>query len=210
MNEQIREQLSALMDGELGRDQARFLLRRITPGDASSACWERYHLARQVLRRQQAALPSIGFAESVMVRLEAEPSQRRIPTPWLRWSAGGAVAASVAMAALVLTRPALEPAPAPGAIASESTAPAVAPNAPATVLAASAPVNEFRPPLLVPNVPVEVSPASFGTSMQPPVGESEPPYLIRYYPSNGAAAQPGFSPYVLRGTPEPVQSAANR
>ncbi len=208
MNEQIREQLSALMDGELGRDQARFLLRRITPGDASSQCWERYHLARQVLRRQHAAMPSVGFAESVMVRLEAEPSLRRIATPWLRWSAGGAVAASVAMAALVLTRPVLEPAPAPGAIASES--PAAASNAPVSVLAASAPVNEFRPPLLVPHAPVEVSPASFGTNVQPFGVESEPPYLIRYYPSNGATAQPGVSPYVLRGTPEPVQSAGNR
>ncbi len=208
MNEQIREQLSALMDGELGRDQARFLLRRITPGDASSLCWDRYHIARQVLRRQHAALPSTGFAESVMARLEAEPSQRRMAMPWLRWGAGGAVAASVAMAALVLTRPALDPAPAPGAIASE--APAVAPSAPVSVLAASTPANEFRPPLLVPNAPVDVSPASFGTSTQSLGGESEPPYLIRYYPSNGAAAQPGFSPYVLRGTPEPVQSAGNR
>lgn len=208
MNEQIREHLSALMDGELARDQTRFLLRRITPGDESSQCWERYHLVRQTLRRQHVAMPQAGFAEAVMARVVGVEAPQRGSGPWLRWGAGGAVAASVAMAALMITRPAEDLSLGQPAVAARIQ-PATPATAPAVSLAASSPASEFRPPLLVPNSPVETAPASFGNFAQPVGIDAElPPYLVRSYQINGASGQSGFVPYVLLGTPEPVQQAA--
>src|SRR6185369_10325309 len=70
---EIREQLSALMDGELPRDQVRFLLRRID-GDAQLAqAWARYQIAGGVLRRQAVVLPlREDFADSLMLRVGGE------------------------------------------------------------------------------------------------------------------------------------------
>jgi sigma-E factor negative regulatory protein RseA len=106
MNE-IHEHLSALMDGELERDRTRFLLKRIASDAELPRRWTRYHLARQALRRQHVAALAPGFAEAVFARLEQEPASRSVHAGahWLRWGAGGAIAASVAVAALVLTRP---------------------------------------------------------------------------------------------------------
>jgi len=75
MSEQFREQLSALMDGELPRDQVRFLLRRID-GDAQMAqCWARYQLAAGVLRRETAVLPlRADFADTLMRRAGGVPA----------------------------------------------------------------------------------------------------------------------------------------
>lgn len=210
MNEQIREQLSALMDGELGRDQARFLLRRLVPGDESARCWERYHLVRQAMRRQHAAMPQAGFADAVMARIDGMGQPQRGAGPWLRWGAGGAVAASVAMAALVLTRPAEDPALGQPAVAVRSQPAAPVATAPVVSLVASAPATEVRPPLLVPNAPVETAPASFGSAHPIGIDPELQPYLIRQYQINGASGQSGFVPYVLLGTPEPVQPAPER
>src|SRR4051794_16731183 len=113
MNEQIHEQISALMDGELERDETRFLLKRL-PGDRElSARWSRYHIARQALRRQDISALTPGFADAVMAKLdEVQPAVRPHGVGnWLRWGAGGAIAASVAVAALVVTRPAGESSP---------------------------------------------------------------------------------------------------
>lgn len=210
MNEQIREQLSALMDGELGRDQARFLLRRLAPGDESAQCWERYHLVRQAMRRQHAAIPQAGFADAVMARIGGVDQHQRGSGPWLRWGAGGAVAASVAMAALMLTRPADDPSLGQAAVAVRGQAAAPAAAAPVVSLATAAPASEFRPPLLVPNAPVETAPASFGSVQPIGIDPELQPYLIRQYQINGTNGQSGFAPYVLLGTPEPVQQAPER
>lgn len=210
MNEQIREQLSALMDGELGRDQTRFLLRRLAPGDESTQCWERYHLVRQAMRRQPAAMPQAGFADAVMARIGSVGQPQRGSAPWLRWGAGGAVAASVAMAALMLTRPAEEPSFGQPAVATRGQPAAAAASAPAVSLAASAPSTEVRPPLLVPNAPVETAPASYGSAQPIGIDPELQPYLIRQYQINGASGPSGFVPYVLLGTPEAVQQAPER
>jgi sigma-E factor negative regulatory protein RseA len=128
MSDQFREQLSALMDGELPRDQVRFLLRRVD-GDAQLAqCWARYHLAGSALRRQL-ALPPLrdDFADVLMQRVgAASPSYgMRI----MRWAGGGAIAAAVAVLALVSTRPGgdlKETAPSLVAVPPAATAPATA------------------------------------------------------------------------------------
>ncbi|HSX65013.1 MAG TPA: RseA family anti-sigma factor, partial [Pseudoxanthomonas sp.] len=43
-------QLSALMDGALAPDQARFLLRRLQHDEELTGCWERWQLLGDVLR----------------------------------------------------------------------------------------------------------------------------------------------------------------
>ena len=53
-----RQQLSALMDGELLADEARFLLRRLQHDRDLAGCWERWQLCGDVLRgRAQAPAP---------------------------------------------------------------------------------------------------------------------------------------------------------
>ena len=104
MSDEIREQLSALMDGELPRDQVRFLLRRIDADTQLAQTWMRYQMAGGVLRRQAVPMPlRADFAEVLMQRVEA--GQTRIGARLLRWAGGGAIAAAVAVIALVSTRP---------------------------------------------------------------------------------------------------------
>ena len=203
MNQQIHEQLSALMDGELERDQTRFLLKRLANDSELPLRWARYHVSRQTIRRQELVLSS-GFADAVMARLDLEPALHvRATHAWLRWGAGGAIAASVAVAALVLTRPALEPDVAPGTSVAR-VMPAAGTAIVAATVAATRAANTFRPPLLAPNTPVETAPASFGTDLVEPA-TTDPrmqSYLIRHYQAVGAAGQSNFVPYVLLGTPQ--------
>ncbi|WP_395681136.1 sigma-E factor negative regulatory protein [Dokdonella sp.] len=210
MNEQIDEQLSALVDGELERDQTRFLLRRVAADPALPLRWERYQVARQALRRQQTFVLRPGFAAAVMEQLAQEPALRARGGQWLRWGAGGAIAASVAVAALVLTRPA----EVPTAVATRSplAAPSItiaAAPASATTTVTPAPV-EIRPPLLLPNAPLDASPASFGTeigstAVLDPRLQS---YVVRHYQAVGGNGQSGFMPYVLLTAPQrPVETA---
>ena len=208
MNEQIDEQLSALVDGELEPDQTRFLLRRVAADSALPLRWERYQVARQALRRQQTFVLRPGFAAAVMDQLVQEPLVRTRGGQWLRWGTGGAIAASVAVAALVLTRPAEGPptlvARSPLAAAPISAAPA---SATTTVIPSA---GEIRPPLLSPNEPLDASPASFGTeigstAVLDPRLQS---YVVRHYQAVGGNDQSGFVPYVLLTVPQRQVDAA--
>jgi len=100
--------LSAGMDGELTQEELRFLLRRLDHDASLQQAWSHYHVARDGLRRQLPPLASTGFSARVMLAIEQETvavgSGRR--RHWLRWSAGGAIAATVAVAALMVTQPA--------------------------------------------------------------------------------------------------------
>lgn len=121
MTDTHRENLSAGMDGELTQEELRFLLRRLDHDTALQQAWSRYHVVRDGLRRQQPLLSSEGFSTRVMLAIEQETavaagSGRR--RHWLRWSAGGAIAATVAVAALLVSQPT-----GPGG---DSTAPRVA------------------------------------------------------------------------------------
>ncbi|SKB61208.1 sigma-E factor negative regulatory protein [Luteibacter sp. 22Crub2.1] len=108
MSEANREILSAGMDGELSREEIRFLLRRIEADAGLADVWSRYHAGRDGLRGEDRSSVSPDFASRVMAAIDAEsvvvsaaPRRR-----WLHWSAGGAIAASVAVAALMLSQPA--------------------------------------------------------------------------------------------------------
>lgn len=141
MSEANREILSAGMDGELSREEIRFLLRRLEADPVLADTWARFHVARDGLRRQGLPLVSGDFASRVMDAIEAEPAVAAAPRRrWLHWSAGGAIAASVAVAALMLSQPAGNRSTAPDVaqrasledtqVASVSAAQAAAPVAP--------------------------------------------------------------------------------
>jgi sigma-E factor negative regulatory protein RseA len=133
MNDTTHEQLSALMDGELPRDELRFLLRRIESDTTLAQRWSRYQIASAVLKRQYAAPLSDGqFATTVIGRLDSGAMLVRQPMTGrlLRWAGGGAIAASVAVLALVATRPAGTDGAMPASgVPVVAAAPAVAPQA---------------------------------------------------------------------------------
>jgi sigma-E factor negative regulatory protein RseA len=113
VDQSIRENLSAGIDGELSKEELRFLLRRLDHDVSLQQAWAHYHIARDGLRRQLPLMASPGFASRVMLAIEQESTPAtsshsgngRRGNHWLRWSAGGAIAASVAAAALMIGQP---------------------------------------------------------------------------------------------------------
>lgn len=101
------EALSAGVDGELPAHELRFLLRRLDHDARLQHVWSRYHLMREGLRGSLPPLATPGFAARVSASIEhaSLPAGGR-RRHWLRWSAGGAIAASVAAATLMLGQPA--------------------------------------------------------------------------------------------------------
>ncbi|MBA3486707.1 MAG: hypothetical protein H0T88_05900, partial [Lysobacter sp.] len=104
-----RLQLSALIDGELSADEARFLLRRLQHDPELADCWERWQLCGDVLRSRVDAIVPDGFSRRVATALAAEPQASKANASaggprWLRWGGGAALAASVAVIALFLAR----------------------------------------------------------------------------------------------------------
>lgn len=121
MNEQIKEQLSALMDGELSSDQTRFLQRRLQGDAALRDDWARWHLAREALQGRRVANCSLVERVAAGIEADAVPRSSALPVV-LRWAAGAAVAASVAVAAL-LALPRLAPSPEASPSLAESVLP---------------------------------------------------------------------------------------
>jgi sigma-E factor negative regulatory protein RseA len=211
MTQTIHEQLSALMDGELERDETRFLLKRLATEQDLPLRWARYHVVRQTLRRQALDRLPINFADGVMARLDAEAVVVRAPRgAWLRWGAGGAIAASVAVAALVLTHPVSDPSGRIGTMQPLRTAQQSAPINATTASATASAAGEVHAPLLVPNSPIETAPVSFGSDFSPPAANDPhlQSYLIRHYQAAGATGQSAFVPYVLLATPQRDLSTA--
>jgi sigma-E factor negative regulatory protein RseA len=177
-DQHAREHLSAGIDGELSHEELRFLLRRLDHDVELQGAWASYHVARDGLRRQLPPLAGSGFASRVMLAIEQEtvvvaPRHHR----WLRWSAGGAIAASVAAAALMVSQPAGNHS---GRIAAPLTAQAASgAKAPRTLTAALQPQVAVVPPWLSGKAPGLLSQQASATL--------------------GAPANADFSPYG-RGT----------
>lgn len=137
-----RQQLSALVDGELPLEEARFLLRRLEHDEDLSGCQERWQVLGDVLRGQACAPAPLGFADRIQAAVAAEPAPvvAAAPAPrqrrggLLRWGGGAALAASVAAIALFMSREQL-PGQAPleqptTIIASQAQLPPAPPRAP--------------------------------------------------------------------------------
>jgi len=106
MTTESREFLSSFMDGESTQESARFLVRRLASDDGLRETWARYHLIRDCLRRQDGEFVSHELRERVSGALEAEPMPAAGPGGrWLRSAVGTAIAASVALAAVLVVGP---------------------------------------------------------------------------------------------------------
>src|SRR5690606_20723883 len=108
-----RRQLSAMLDGELSPDQARFMLRRLQHDRELAARWERWQVCGDVLRGRGHALLPADFSSRVAAAIAAPQTAGTAqaaasagsarPHRLLRWG-GGALAASVALVALLMAR----------------------------------------------------------------------------------------------------------
>jgi len=149
-----RQQLSALVDGELATDEARFLLRRLQHDDELAGCQERWQLLGDALRGNACAPAPADFGLRVRQAIAADAAQAVAAVPqrtshagWRRWGGGAALAASVAAVALFMAREQV-PAPAevPTVIATTAQVPAAtladarAPRVDAGLAAVAAPV----------------------------------------------------------------------
>lgn len=108
-----RQQLSAMLDGELAPDQAKFMLRRLEHDNDLAACWERWQVCGEILRGRSDVLLPADFSQRVARAIgEGQAAGReqaghpQIRRPWrlARWGGGAALAASVALVALLVGR----------------------------------------------------------------------------------------------------------
>ncbi|WP_133498361.1 sigma-E factor negative regulatory protein [Cognatilysobacter terrigena] len=162
-----RESLSALYDGELSGEARLFALRRLSHDGGWKDDCGRWQLIGDAMRRQAPIAAPADLAERVRSAMAAEapslavaPAVATVATsnrrPLRLW-AGGALAASLALVAVVATR---------------GPQPAVAPAAPA-VAAASAPSNaQVATPIATPSVEAPALAATATTPADaPPVAQ---------------------------------------
>jgi sigma-E factor negative regulatory protein RseA len=188
MTDDIKQQLSALIDGELDADTRRFLLRRLQHEQDLAGCWERWHLGRDLLRRHPVLPLRADFARRVAMAIAAEPTPARgHGATLLRWTAGAAVAASVALAALLAV-------PGPTS-APDATAPAIAAVPAAEVVPSGLSERDLRPDL------GQVARTVAATQGQPlaPALRADPRiegYLMRHNAVLLQSGQDSFLPFI--------------
>lgn len=182
MDPTSREDLSALMDGELAAEPTRFLLRRLDHDPELGATWSRWHLIRACLASDAARMsaPKLddGFSARIAAALQAEaqPAPQARPRHWARYMGGGAIAAGVAVAALMLNTPnprvgASAPVAQSGAAPATAAAPALAEAAPAG--------NQATPPWLLSRQPTVLSVQPASANVVYGTGLMQPDYLRR-------------------------------
>jgi sigma-E factor negative regulatory protein RseA len=107
MSEQIREQVSAFLDGELPNSETELLLKRLTRDGELRESFGRYALIGEAIRGTSRGLLTRGFSGRVNLAIDGEliPANEHLPPArgprWWRPIAGVAVAASVAAVAVV-------------------------------------------------------------------------------------------------------------
>jgi sigma-E factor negative regulatory protein RseA len=107
MSEQIREQVSAFLDGELPGTETELLLKRLTRDGELRESFGRYALIGEALRGGGSRLLSRRFASRVNLAIDGEPVVAQTPSQsvrerrWWRPLAGVTVAAGVATVAIV-------------------------------------------------------------------------------------------------------------
>ncbi|ASL00187.1 sigma-E factor negative regulatory protein [Xanthomonas citri] len=153
-----RQQLSALVDGELSADESRFLLRRLAHDEELAGCHERWQLCGDVLRGAASAPAPLDFAARVRGAIAEEPAPQAQPAArpgarW-RWGGGAAIAASVAAIAMFLARERLPDTAAPGA---ETPVYATAAQLPPASQTPQVPVTPKAPAAPAPGTPDEVA-----------------------------------------------------
>lgn len=102
----VRESLSALMDGEADELELRRILRALPDDPELSAAWQRYHTVRASLHNDIHSRPAVNLLAGINARLAVEadplPMRGKIGRSGIvRYLGQGAIAASVALAALL-------------------------------------------------------------------------------------------------------------
>lgn len=199
MDSTSREDLSALMDGELGAEPTRFLLRRLEHDPELGATWSRWHLIRACLASDSARMSAQrrdnDFAAGVAAALEAEAAPQSRARHWARYLGGGAIAASVAVAALMLNAPASR-VDTPAPVAQDRPAPNPVNSAAATTgLAATQAADAAAPPWLLSRQPTVLGAQPASANVIYGTGLMQPDYLQRAaYARDSAAPYASFPP----------------
>ncbi|MFT3806585.1 sigma-E factor negative regulatory protein [Arenimonas sp.] len=188
LDETIRAQLCAWMDGELPADEARFLERRLATDAALRATWERMQLASACLKGQVFRPMPSTLADEVSAALASTPAKKGF---W--W--GHAVAASVVLLALAIA-PRVLKSPDRGDIAD----PAIA--------AASVPTNAVATPASADLVAVAPSMASTASPADgdAPAATVAAPVRMTASSTDAVRVALGAAP-ALRETPLPLDAA---
>jgi sigma-E factor negative regulatory protein RseA len=106
MSEQIREQVSAFLDGELPSTETELLLKRLTRDGELRESFGRYALIGEALRGGRQTLLTKGFSSRVNLAIDGEPVPAsgagglKPAARWWRPFAGAAVVAGVAAVAI--------------------------------------------------------------------------------------------------------------
>jgi sigma-E factor negative regulatory protein RseA len=135
MTDQIREQVSALLDGELPRDEVGLLVRRMERDPDLRRAFGSYSLIGETLRAPGGRTAHPSFAARVSAAIDAPgstvtsaaPAAARHPR-WKRPAVATALAASVALIAIVLVQPFTGPTSAPAAVERWAKAGAASPT----------------------------------------------------------------------------------
>jgi sigma-E factor negative regulatory protein RseA len=106
MSEQIREQVSAFLDGELPNSETDLLLKRLTRDSELRESFGRYALIGEALRGGGSPMLTRGFSSRVNLTIDGEAAHvaghvQPRASRWWRPLAGVAVAAGVATVAIV-------------------------------------------------------------------------------------------------------------
>lgn len=129
MQDDLKEQLSAAIDGELTQDEARFLARRLANDPESLAQLARYYDVAAA-SRQEYVPGAAQMMSRVADALVPEPVHQGRALRWQRWLqpvGGAAIAASVALA-LVMTWPMISGAPEQSASIAETASAGLQPG----------------------------------------------------------------------------------
>jgi sigma-E factor negative regulatory protein RseA len=179
MSKETREHLSALVDGEIGRETSRFLVRRLGADNELRATWTRYHLVRDCLRHQDGSIAGEDLCARVSRALEDEqPVERsaKQAASWLKPVAGLAIAASVALMAVVAVGPGMPgTSQAPGELAG---------------------TEQFTSPQGLAPAPVSSQASFSGQSNTANTNRKMDSYLLRHYQATGATGGKGFVTFV--------------
>src|SRR5579864_2983427 len=161
MSEQIREQVSAFLDGELPNSETELLLKRLTRDGELRESFGRYALIGEAIRGTSRGLLTKGFSGRVNLAIDGEPVPANGHAPQLRASrwwrpfAGAAVAAGVAAVAVVALQqravaPTLQPAVAVMAQNASSRG-ATAARAPREAISYTVPATSPEAPAVIPS-----------------------------------------------------------
>jgi sigma-E factor negative regulatory protein RseA len=105
----MKEEISALVDGETNDIERARTLRTLDKDPALRQVWERYHLVRTALRRELDVMASPGLSDRIAERLRNEHVE---PTHYgflksgiAKYAGGSAIAAAVATIAILTLQP---------------------------------------------------------------------------------------------------------